>query len=221
MSLFLKITARSDWNSSSISVWCFCWTPLVLSPRGERSSEGEWEEGRECVVLFCILLPFKKRRVKRRKRGAARAISVIPANYPQSFKPLNRVSSSSGTGRQRSSVGRLVVPASLAHPSQQWALMTGSKLIPFVSENSPWLETLDLQLSSRRVIWLRWRSRIISLFIVVLFVPSSWRRRAMNHRNVSRLLILLKLTRCSLLSPTPQHTPSPVHMQLMFKGTPV
>lgn len=62
------------------------------------ASEAEWEEGRECVVLFFILSPFKRGEGRSEgggggerggTKGAAGTFSIMPANYPQLSKPLN------------------------------------------------------------------------------------------------------------------------------------
>lgn len=58
----------------------------MLSLRGVHASKREWEEGRECVVLFFILSPFKEEGGKMRR--AAKTLSIIHANYPQLSKPL-------------------------------------------------------------------------------------------------------------------------------------
>lgn len=54
------------------------------------ASEGEWEEGRECVVLFFILSPIKAEgKSGKKNKGAAGTFSISPENYPQLSKPLN------------------------------------------------------------------------------------------------------------------------------------
>ena len=149
MSLFLKITASSDQNRGSISVCCFGWKPLVFSlSGGECARKGEWEEGRELFFIFFNPPPLLKRgREKSRIREQLETFQSCLQTFVPT-KPLNPEKSlfCQLNDSMHCFVWNLVIwfktgghsyLGFTVYHSQQCALMTGSKLIPFVWEGSP------------------------------------------------------------------------------------
>lgn len=116
MSLFLKIAASSDRNSSSISVCCFCWTSLSLGV--SMLARGGGRQRMYCFIYHATPthpLPPKKGRGNLKKRAAG-TFAVIHVHYPQPttpLKPLNSLllcsCSSSGGGQHHPVLRELVI----------------------------------------------------------------------------------------------------------------
>lgn len=113
---FLKITAPSDRNSSSISVRCFCWTPLPSERVGGR-------ERMYCFV-FHSPEPFLKGRRKDSEGGSSwrlfnhpRKLATVVSFAFTEFLKLSSVRLQKGWSSWFKSGGLSSLPATACHPS--------------------------------------------------------------------------------------------------------